>query len=338
MEGLLALTPVPENPDIARDDSSRLTNERNFLRPNISVKDHRDQPNRDEIEMESYNDLMRPDIPLADPHFQTIPGIRLLQEPSAPNPLAPIFIQPRDNFESDTDDKTVRDWEASQKEPLVDVPINRTTQYYAIIQEMEEYDEKRAAIALSGVGGRTLAEKEAGIKKFQRFFGGLRSLDGKEKYQGTPPWELTSEEIRRALAKQAREAKQAKLVLQHRMNKGTTTSELTPADSFRLANSSDPAGLSTVVQSPKERVVWRFEDVSWVKQRTSRSRKNSWIGGLELRTQIESGVARYGPFGIGSGIEGVGGVKQVVERGRDGIVKVRKVVQRKKKARTEIVV
>ena len=171
---------------------------------------------------------------------------------------------------------------------------------------------------------------------FERFFGGLRSLDGMEKYQGTPPWELTYEEIRRALAKQAKQSKQA---LQKPANQGTTTTELTPADSFRLANSSDPAALtSTVVNSPKERVVWRFEDVSWVKQRTTRSRKKSWVGRLDHRVQTESGVARYGPFGIGGGIEGVGGVKQVLERGRDGLVKVGKGDREKKRTRREIVV
>ena len=337
MEGLLAMTPITENVD-HKDDSS-LKRPQDFLRPNVKIEDSSDQSQPEQAKVESYQDLLEPDIPLADPPLQQIPGTRVPTEPGAPNSQSPIFIQPPRGFKEDRrnpNDKKIRDWDASQKEPLVEVPIKRTKQYYAIVQEMEEYDEKRAAQALDGVGGRTLAEKEEGIKMFERFFGGLRSLDGMEKYQGTPPWELTYEEIRRALAKQAKQSKQA---LQKPANQGTTTTELTPADSFRLANSSDPAALtSTVVNSPKERVVWRFEDVSWVKQRTTRSRKKSWVGRLDHRVQTESGVARYGPFGIGGGIEGVGGVKQVLERGRDGLVKVGKGDREKKRTRREIVV
>ena len=338
------MTPITERVD--HKGGSSLRHSRNFLRPNVRIEDPRDLSRREQAKVDSYNDLLDPDIPLADPPLQQIPGTRIPTEPDAPNSQSPIFIQPprplkgfrelREYRRIISYDKKIRDWDASQKEPLVEVPIKRTKQYYAIVQEMEEYDEKRAAQALDGVGGRTLTEKEEGIKMFQRFFGGLRSLDGIEKYQGTPPWELTSEEIRRALAKQAKQAKQA---LQKPVNQGTTTSELTPADSFRLANSSDPAALtSTVVKSPKERVVWRFEDVSWVKQRTTRSRKKSWVGRLDHRAQTESGVARYGPFGIGGGIEGVGGVKQVLERGRDGLVKVGKGDREKKRTRREIVV
>jgi hypothetical protein len=160
------------------------------------------------------------DIPLADPKMVEVPGTRILVEQTAPIPGAEIFIQPQvpkvdalsyqaeGMNESQEDaqaeqtmmyqeyvdyialrDKITRYWESSQKEPLVEIPIKRTKQYFAIIQEMEEYDEKRAAKALDGVGGRTMTEKEDGIKLFERFFGGLRSLGEREKFQGTPPWD-----------------------------------------------------------------------------------------------------------------------------------------------------
>lgn len=344
MEGLLASTPI-EN--LIPDEI--LTRPRDFLRrplPRWKV------PSKDEGIMqeqpESYDDLLASDIPLADPPIRELSG-RIMTEPLAPNTQADIFVKPQVKYikmgmmvreqnqfvtSLNKEHKRIREWEASQKEPLVEIPIKRTKQYFAIIQEMEEYDEKRAAKALDGTDGRTMSEKEEGIKMFQRFFGGLRSLEGREKYQGTPPWEQeTSEVIRRALTKQA-EKKDEKPTEQH-----MSTSHLTPADSFRLANATEPAALtSTVVESPKERVVWRFEDVSWVKQRTTRSRKKSYVGRLDFRVQTESGVARYGPFGIGGGVEGVGGIKQVLERGRDGRVRVGQGEREKRRVRREIVV
>jgi hypothetical protein len=53
---------------------------------------------------------------------------------------------------------------------------------------------------------------------------------------------------------------------------------------------------------------------------------------------LESGVERYGPFGIGSGIEGVGGVRHVIERGIDGKVRLGRPDREKKKVRREIIV
>ena len=86
-------------------------------------------------------------------------------------------------------------------------------------------------------------------------------------------------------------------------------------------------------------MVWRFEDVSWVKQRTIRPRKTSFVGTLDKRVRLESGFARYGPFGIGSGtIEGVGGVKNIIERGLDGNLRVGNPPTEKERVRREIVV
>jgi hypothetical protein len=60
---------------------------------------------------------------------------------------------------------------------------------------------------------------------------------------------------------------------------------------------------------------------------------------LDQRVQIESGVQRYGPYGIGGGvIEGVGGVKNVMERGLDGEIRRRSPGREKRRVRREIVV
>jgi len=344
MEGLLATTPIDDSPPLRN-----LIVPQDFPRRPIRLPRERPSQEGTMQRQESYDDLVASDIPLADPPLLELSGSSIPTEPCAPDPKAPIYVKRQlesvgDSFMSqdlqeflgplNAEHKKIKEWEASQKEPLVEIPIKRTKQYFAIIQEMEEYDEKRAAKALDGTDRRTMSEKEEGIKMFQRFFGGLRSLEGREKYQGTPPWEQkTSEAIRRALTRQA-EKNNEKPTKQDK-----STSHLTPADSFRLANATESAALtSTVVKSPKERVVWRFEDVSWVKQRTTRSRKNSWVGRLDHRVQTESGVARYGPFGIGSGIEGVGGIKQVLERGRDGRVRVGQGEREKRRVRREIVV
>jgi hypothetical protein len=50
-------------------------------------------------------------------------------------------------------------------------------------------------------------------------------------------------------------------------------------------------------------------------------------------------VERYGPFGIGSGtIEGVGGVKHVLERGLDGHLRMGKLPKEKERVRRDRVV
>ena len=280
-----------------------------------------------------------------------VPGERIIVDQSAPVPGQTIFIQqqalPPDYSKSDYEvyvsalkrkDTNTRYWEASQKEPLVEIPIKRTKQYFAIIQEMEEYDEKRAAKALDGVDGRTMTEKEDGVKMFERFFGGLRSLGERENFQGIPPWEqVISDRERKIRLKQARKARLHPAASIDSAN--ATVSSITPAEAFRLANATDLTSIPAAnVETPKERVIWRFEDVSWVKQRMTRPRKRSYAGTLTQRVQLLSGVERYGPFGIGSGIEGVGGVKQVIERGLDGNLRLGQLERQKPRTRREIVV
>ena len=306
MEGLLEKTPIDNEqlPPI-------LTTERTF-QPFYPVVQEPQREKSEEQELENFesnDDLEVPDVPLADPPLQVLSSAQKTMQPIAPAPGSPIIINTSSQstylMELDKQHKKIKDWETSQKEPLVNVPIKRTKQYFAIIQEMEEYDEKRAARALDGTGGRTISEREEGMKLFERAFG-LRSLGGRENYNGTPPWVLSASEV--AKRRRAREISEAK------------------------------AKAKRQLKSPKERVVWQFEDVSWVKQRTYRPRKNSWAGRLDHRVQTESGVARYGPFGIGGGIEGVGGVKQVIKRGRDGILRVKEGEPEKKRIRREIIV
>ena len=156
---------------------------------------------------------------------QLIVHAKILEEIRAPDPSQAIVIFPQypatsevlkgiDRDDPSEEDKDImnyvnyfdtlnkihavdREWEISHKEPLVEIPIRRTAQYWAIIQEMEEYSEKRAAQALEGLDGRTMTEKEEGIKLFERYFGGLRSLRGREGYQGRPPWEMSFSEAER---------------------------------------------------------------------------------------------------------------------------------------------
>jgi hypothetical protein len=291
--------------------------------------------------LSSAEDLTKPDITLADPKLIPVRSSAPPAEPIAPNPVEPIFV-----YRQSSEDRGVlqylerqekidinnRTWEASQKEPLVEVPIKRTKQYFAVIGEMEEYSEKRAAKALDGMDGRTMTEKEEGIKLYERLFGGLRSLEGREKYQGLPPWEkdLTPEQ-REMLAREARKSVPAPSSQSAEAEVGAT-----PAEEFRQKTATDV--IPSTSGKEKERVVWRFEDVSWVKQRTTRPRKESYAGTLDRRVQLESGLERYGPFGIGSGIEGVGGVKRIIERGKDGNVRLDKPAPIRKKVGREIVV
>ena len=292
---------------------------------------------------------------------------RKLKEIGAPDPSQPIVIFPQyppifegiDITNPSEEDQDLmpyikyfealnkihavdREWESSHKEPLIEIPIKRTHQYWAIIQEMEEYSEKRAAQALEGLDGRTMTEKEEGIKMFEQYFGGLRSLGGRGMYQGTPPWEQNLSEKER----RQRQIKAAKLAREKLKQKNlpatletTPTTAPSPAERFRQATSTDLSSKQTMVMQPKERVVWRFEDVSWVKQRTFRPRKVSYVGMLDKRVQLESGMARYGPFGIGGGtIEGVGGVKHIIERGLDGKLRLEKPPKEVERVRREIVV
>jgi hypothetical protein len=215
-------------------------------------------------------------------------------------------------------DKADRKWEAKQKEPIVEIPIRRTKQYFAIAQEMEEYSEKRASQALSGIDGRTMTEKEQGIKLFLQKFGGLRSLGGRHEFQGNPPWNrqygvreriLVKRKVKKEKFKKPRE-KVVDRILKH----GKKAAE------------------------NGERVVWKFEDVEWVKQRIARPRKRSFVGLLDQRVRLESGVRRYGPHGIGSGkVEGVGEIKKVIVRGLDGNVRVANGTRKKPRKRREIV-
>jgi len=298
------------------------------------VKERR--KNRDEESLSSPEDLTESDVPLADPKMIPISGVPF--EPTAPNPDDPIYLRPQARYGLyvaglNKIDENNHNWLASQKEPLVEVPINRTKQYFALVGEMEEYSEKRAAQALDGVGGKTMTEKEEGIKKFERLHGGLRSLKGREKFQGIPPWERNyTPEERKKLAKEAKKA----MLAGPRRAVEAPIAALTPVDAFRqkVAGSTVPS----TSNKQAERVVWRFEDVSWVKQRTIRPRKVSYAGTLDRRVQLESGVERYGPFGIGSGIEGVGGVKRIIERGTDGHVRLQKPTGFKNKKKREIVV
>lgn len=297
------------------------------------------------------SDGLTDDIPLADPKMEVVPGEYAVHR-SCPNPDGEIIIRPQEtrgplfhkrpyelyHEELAKAHQNDRHWEASQKEPLVEVPIKRTKSYFAMIHEMEEYDQKRAAKALSGLDGKTMDEKEEGIKLFERLFGGLRSLGERERYQGKPPWERQiSERQRRKLAKENK--KLASQALRDPEHPRAITATLTPADSFRLSNSTDVAAAPVVADKDrKERVIWRFEDVSWVKQRTVRPRERSYVGMLDHRARLESGVSRYGPFGIGSGIEGVGGVKSVFERGLDGEIRLGPPIPEKKRVVRDIVV
>src|SRR5579871_4468851 len=225
----------------------------------------------------SAEDLTKPDIPLADPKFVTDPSLPA-SEPTAPDLSKPIFIRRQEErsagdmeynrYLTYLNEKAVNDhrWAASQKEPLVEIPVKRTKQYFALINEMEEYSEKRAAKALDGTDGRTMSEKEEGIKLFERVLGGLRSLGGREKFQGTAPWERPMTELeRRKLVKEAKNRISASSV--PAVEAGTV---VTPVDVFRQQNATEL--VPGTQDKAAERVVWRFEDVSWVKQRTARPR------------------------------------------------------------------
>jgi hypothetical protein len=319
-------------------ETSTLWRRRDFERRKIERKEN---PRTDSPpHTDPVDELYAADIPLADPKMEITVTEEVIVNRSCPQPDHPIIIRPQVGAPTELEepdnpdyidyiqniavrDAAYRQWEASQKEPLVEVPIRLTKQYFAIIQEMEEYSEKRAAKALSGIDGHTMQEKEDGIKRYEAFFGGLRSLGEREKYQGIPPWDLEiSDSARKRIAKESK-------------SKASVSSRrtLSPAAALRLQNSG-----SGKVMEEKERVIWRFEDVSWVKQRTTRPRKRSYAGTLDTRVAFESGVERYGPYGIGGGIEGVGGVKKVIERGIDGELRVGPTPRPKFAPRRELVV
>src|SRR5947207_6361617 len=215
MDALLAETPLinPKNPQILLEGQLEL--------PVFPIAKQREDSFRDRRSNRNTSkpfELNADPNPLADPKMEFISGT-IVKQQQCPEPNQPIFILPQTlismNGKVDLRYKDYiteleklhennRVWEASQKEPLVEIPIKRTKQYFAIIQEMEEYSEKRAAKALDGVDGNTMTEKEEGIKLFERLFGGLRSLGGREKFQGMPPWERNYSQRERAqLAKEA---------------------------------------------------------------------------------------------------------------------------------------
>jgi hypothetical protein len=269
-------------------------------------------------------DIPNVSTPIFHPGFESVPDPEAGIDKPCPEPDEGIIIwKERPDLTSARIvlDSLDRKWERSQKEPLVEIPIKRTKQYFALIQEMEQYSQERAAKALDGIDGVTMSRKEEGIKNFERLFGGLRNIDHIENYQGVSPWENE----RRFVSKSRR----------LKRKRATQSSKLVPQNP---ASASSHEHFATPAKR-KERAIWRFEDVSWVKQRTVQPRKQSFVGRLDQRVQLESGVQRYGPFGIGSGtIEGVGGVKQVSERGCDGKLSVGPRIEEKKRVRREIVV
>jgi hypothetical protein len=285
--------------------------------------------------------------PVGNPKKEGVESVIL--DHRCPMPDEPIFVLPQTrNAESDRyveaigiRDAVTQAWEASQKEPLVEVPVKRTKQYFSLVREMEEYTEKRAAQVLDGIDGKTMPEKEDGIKRFELYFGGLRHLEGREKFQGVVPWnrEISNAQRRELIKREEERTKLAEIARRQPprlVNKHTE--EFTPVDSSGIADSTAPtSGSGQIVGEPKERVVWRFEDVSWVKQRNVRPRKYSYAGRLDHRVSIESGMARYGPYGIGGGVEGVGGIKQVLERGIDGELRIGDPIAPKKKQKREII-
>jgi hypothetical protein len=361
MESLLAETPLPNR---QKDELDRLKpGKLKFQEDHTEYyeNEYRKPANISETQSEEQTDpygqtsLSGTPIALADPKWEPVPGQQIInQTPSSktcPIPNKPIFFVKQPPVSSgdysnllrykSQKDLSSRRWEISQKEPLVEIPIRRTKQYFAIVQEMEEYSEKRAAMALDGIDGRTISEKEEGIKNYERLFGGLRSLSGREKFQGIPPWERITELERNAIARNLRKLGRQGVQNQKKLVVSAGKQVLTPADAFRMAHTTNAMGMGSNVseEARVERVVWRFEDVSWVKQRTIRPRKNSFVGKFDERVRLESGVSRYGPNGIGGGvIEGVGGVRNIVERGLDGQLRRVTLPKQKKTRRREIVV
>jgi hypothetical protein len=190
-----------------------------------------------------------------------------------------------------------KEWIQSQKEDFYEIPIRQTPPYYAIVNEMENFDEKRAARLVDPFKGRTISERSEGIKKDILEFQ-MRWMDGLEEFQGMLPWEKP----------ERTKQEQEKLEVQVRKEK-----------IVKLAKAREAPKVQG--KEVKERVIWSFDDVSWVKQRIIQPRKFSYAGRFQRRP-AESGVEKYGPFGIGGGVEGAGGVKQVVERGLDGEVRL----------------
>jgi hypothetical protein len=359
MESLLAETPLPNR---QQDELDRLKpGKLKFLEDDTEYYKN-EYPNpvnasetlsKEQTDPYEQTHLSGTPVALADPKWESVPGQRIINKPhslkTCPLPNKPIFLGKQQTGRGDYSnllkyksqkDLSSRRWEISQKEPLVEIPIRRTKQYFAIIQEMEEYSEKRAAMALDGLDGRTISEKEEGIKNYERYFGGLRSLSGREKFQGIPPWERIAELERNGITTNLRKLARQGVQKQKKLVVSAGKQVLTPADAFRMAHTTNAMGMGSDVseESRVERVVWRFEDVSWVKQRTIRPRKNSFVGKFDERVRLESGVSRYGPNGIGGGvIEGVGGVRNIVERGLDGQLR-RVALPKQKKTRREIVV
>ena len=111
-------------------------------------------------------------------------------------PDNPISILKQTLNISSLRDKNIRRWESPQREALVEIPMKRTKEYFAIVQEMEEYSEKelqRHRVRLF----KTMGEKEEGINIYERILGGLRSLGGCERYLGILQWEFFKAERKR---------------------------------------------------------------------------------------------------------------------------------------------
>jgi hypothetical protein len=354
LDKLLAETPDPEVPDSKVPElRGRFMNRQLVFTPlpplpksqetANAVKHRPGNPENEYSIFPEPGQLSASPEPLASPEIQRVDTSHPISKQRCPFPDEPIWILPqlsgrqvmqiigmapemrkfRLSYQQllrlkEQGDESYRQWEARQKEPVVEIPIRRTKQYFAIAQEMEEYSEKRASQALSGIDGQTMTEKEKGIKLFLQKFGGLRSLGGRHEFQGSPPWNrhygirqriLIKRKVKKEKFKKPRER-----VVDRILKYGKKAAER------------------------GERVIWKFEDVEWVKQRIARARKRSYVGLLDQRVRLESGVRRYGPHGIGSGkVEGVGGIKKVIVRGLDGNVRVANGTRKKTRTRREIV-
>lgn len=350
IEKLLAETPIPSAKPVVRRKTARelcfmplpLFKANDEKPRNQQNGPHSTSPTADQVHPEP-GQLSTESEPLASPAMQVVSAQYHIGEKSSPFPGKPFsllrqqdqtlkiprgatgqeraFQREYSRFIEETQawDQHNRRWEASQKEPIIEIPIRRTKQYFAIAQEMEEYSEKRAAQALGGIDGQTMMEKEQGIMRFLAKFGGLRSMGGRQRFQGPPPWEKTfGIHERKVLRKSVRKAK-------FRSPRERVLARISKQGKRKAENG--------------ERVIWKFEDVTWVKQRTVRPRKRSYVGLLDERVRLESGVRRYGPNGIGSGsIEGVGGIKQVILRGLDGKVRLENGPKTRSGKKREIVV
>src|SRR5208282_4714265 len=155
MDALLAETPLvnPKHPRILLEQQRDLA-----VFPIVEAEDSSEQQQRHRnrnVATSQEFDLHVDPIPLADPKIEFITGTKsIVKQQRCSMPDQPIFFLPQtlksmdgkvDLRYKDYIEETAklhennRVWEASQKEPLVEIPIKRTKEYFAIIQEMEEY-------------------------------------------------------------------------------------------------------------------------------------------------------------------------------------------------------